>query len=96
MWREFEAAVGVHVRRKKEGEQHLMVLQNKMVEHAVKIRAGKAQAAERDARHTARSGVSWRRPCDYQKKRASAVALEPAARTIFPIFAEITFSVLGT
>ena len=82
VWREFEAAVGVHVRRKKEGEQHLMVLQNKMVEHAVKIRAGKAQAAERDARHTARSGVSWRRPCDYQKKRASAVALVSAARLI--------------
>ena len=65
-WRELEAAVGVHVGRKKGSDQDLVHLQNKMVDPAVGTRVVEAGAAERDARRGVRGaeaeGTGWRLP----------------------------------
>ena len=66
VWRELEAAGGVHVSRKKEGEQDLVLLQVEMLDTVVEIRAVEAAAAERDARRGVRGGeaegMGWRLP----------------------------------
>ena len=66
VWHELEAAGGVHASREKEGEQNLVLLQNKVLDTVVEIRAVEAATAERDARRGVRGGeaegMGWRLP----------------------------------